>query len=71
VVVPRPPWRLDAKINRDARLRLQYLAGLGLISYHERSIYQDMLHYRRYPEHLFTATGVRGRALLAVIQNPP
>ncbi|MGH7615665.1 MAG: fused MFS/spermidine synthase, partial [Gemmatimonadaceae bacterium] len=48
------PWLTDAEINRDANLRLQYLAGMGLNDYENASIYEEMLRYRRYPESLFT-----------------
>jgi len=48
------PWLTDAEINRDANLRLQYLAGMGLNEYENASIYEEMLKYRRYPESLFT-----------------
>jgi spermidine synthase len=48
------PWLIDAEINRDANLRLQYLAGMGLNEYENASIYEEMLKYRRYPETLFT-----------------
>jgi spermidine synthase len=50
------PWLADAQINHDRDLRLQYLAGMGLNSYQEDDIYQQMLSYRRYPENLFTAS---------------
>jgi spermidine synthase len=48
------PWLTDAEINRDANLRLQYLAGMGLNEYENATIYEEMLKYRRYPESLFT-----------------
>jgi spermidine synthase len=48
------PWLADAEINRDANLRLQYLAGMGLNEYENASIYEEILKYRRYPETLFT-----------------
>ncbi len=47
------PWLADAQINRDSNLRLQYLAGMGLNTYVNASIYDDMLKYRRYPDNLF------------------
>ena len=47
------PWLVDAEINRDSNLRLQYLAGMGLNSYQNAGIYDDMLKYRRFPENLF------------------
>ena len=47
------PWLVDAQINRDANLRLQYLAGMGLNMYASGTIYEDMLKYRTFPENLF------------------
>jgi spermidine synthase len=49
-------WLRDAQINTDRNLRLQYLAGFGLNTYENASIYDNMLSYRRYPDHLFIAT---------------
>ncbi len=50
------PWLADAQINRDRNLRLQYLAGMGLGSNLETSIYEHMLAYRHYPESLFVGS---------------
>ncbi len=50
------PWLVDAQINRDSNLRLQYLAGLGLNEYANASIYDDMLKYRRFPENLLVGS---------------
>lgn len=47
------PWLEGAQINRDRNLRLQYLAGLGLNSYRETEIYDEMLSYCVFPEQLF------------------
>jgi len=47
------PWLQDAEINRDSNLRLQYLAGMGLNSYQNAGILDDILKYRRFPENLF------------------
>lgn len=50
------PWLVGAEINRDSNLRLQYIAGMGLNSYENASIYNEMLRYRRYPDNLFTGS---------------
>ena len=50
------PWLVGAEINRDANLRLQYLAGMGLNSYQNASIYDEMLRYRKYPDNLFVGS---------------
>jgi spermidine synthase len=47
------PWLVNAEINRDSNLRLQYLAGMGLNSYQNAGIYDEMRQYRRYPDNLF------------------
>ena len=57
------PWYRGAPINRDANLRLQYLAGLGLNSNAETAIYSDMLKYRRFPEGLFACSKDTEKAL--------
>jgi spermidine synthase len=49
------PWLKDAQINHDRNLRLQYLAGMGLNSYREASIYSDILSHRKYPKSVFIA----------------
>jgi spermidine synthase len=47
------PWLLDAVINEDRNLKVQYLAGLGLNLDRSTRIYADILHYRRYVDGLF------------------
>jgi spermidine synthase len=47
------PWTVDAEINRDSNLRLQYLAGMGLNSYQNAGIYDEMRRYRKFPDNLF------------------
>jgi spermidine synthase len=64
------PWLADAQINRDANLRLQYLAGLGLNRYESASIYDGMLKYRSYPENLFVGTDSEKELLRSLLQNP-
>ena len=49
-------WLKDAQFNTDRNLRLQYLAGFGLNTYENASIYDNMLAYRRYPDRLFVAS---------------
>jgi spermidine synthase len=53
------PWLADAEINRDANLRLQYLAGFALNDSHADTIYRRMLAYRRYPDNIFTVSDQR------------
>ena len=47
------PWLMNAQINRDRNLRLQYLAGFGVNLHQGDAIYQDILQYRVFPEDLF------------------
>jgi spermidine synthase len=49
-------WLAGAQINGDSNLRLQYLAGMGLNTYDNASIYDDMLRYRKFPDNLFAGT---------------
>lgn len=61
------PWLKGAQINRDRNLRLQYLAGMGLNSYRNERIYDDLLRYRKYPEEMFVASEGLGEALRQVL----
>tara|TARA_Y100001001_G_scaffold154285_1_gene168898 strand:+ start:52 stop:1206 length:1155 start_codon:yes stop_codon:yes gene_type:complete len=47
------PWLMDAQINRDRSLRLQYLAGLAIDENDAIQILTSMTQYRRYPNDLF------------------
>jgi spermidine synthase len=57
------PWLVDAEINRDSNLRLQYLAGMGLNMYQSGSIYDEMLKFRTFPENLFVGAPVERELL--------
>ncbi len=52
-------WLADAQINRDANLRLQYLAGLGVNAYEQASIYRSILDAGAWPEGVFTGSPAR------------
>lgn len=43
------PWLAGAEINRDASLRLEYLAGLSLWISQADAIFREIASYRRYP----------------------
>jgi spermidine synthase len=47
------PWLKSAEISRDRDLRLEYLAGLGVIFNHPDLIYSELSTYRRFPEKCF------------------
>jgi len=48
-------WVVDAEINRDRNLRLQYLAGTGLNAYQGDAIFSSMITGRKFPSTLFVA----------------
>lgn len=48
------PWLMDAEINHDMNLRLQYLAGLSLNQFESTRIQDQILAYRKFPEDLFS-----------------
>jgi spermidine synthase len=60
-------WVKGAEINRDADLRLQYLAGWGIDSRLEDPIYREMKRYRREPRDLFTGSPERVSAMLEAL----
>jgi spermidine synthase len=64
------PWLKSAAITHDRDLRLQYLAGLGLNLHVGRSIYAEMLRYRRFPADLFTGSEQRLWDLRQAIEGP-
>ena len=49
-------WLVGSEINTDRNLRLQYLAGVGLNTYAEASIFEEIAQYRTFPERLFVAS---------------
>jgi spermidine synthase len=62
------PWLAGAEINRDGNLRLQYLAGLGLNTSMEASIYNEILSYHTFPRNLFVGPEERLQALQTAMQ---
>jgi spermidine synthase len=64
------PWLVDADLNRDRDLRLQYLAGLGLNLHEGRNIYTDLLQYRRFPADLFVGSEQNLSWLRMAIEEP-
>ena len=60
-------WTKGAQINRDADLRLSYLAGWGINSALEDVLYRQMLRYRQRPDGLFTGSPERVQALYGAI----
>jgi len=62
------PWLVDAEINRDDNLRLQYLAGFALNDTQADEIYSHMRMYRRYPDNLFTVSDQRKAAMMTAFE---
>jgi spermidine synthase len=63
------PWLVDAEVNTDRNLRLQYLAGLGVNRYEQEAIYREILSYRRPPDGIFTGSPERLAALRMAIMG--
>ena len=64
------PWLKRAMLNRDAELRLQYLAGLDLDTYQQESIYSELLGYRRFPFDLFKGSTYQRETLVRLLEGP-
>jgi spermidine synthase len=65
------PWFRGAELNRDRDLRLQYLAGWGVDSRLEDTLYRKMRSYRKPPEDLFTGSPELVQRLLQAIAAGP
>jgi spermidine synthase len=65
------PWLVDAEINRERSLRLQYLAGLAANRDNRYGIFQAILDYRRYPADLFVASADIEARLRSWYDRPP
>ena len=62
------PWLVNAQINRDNNMRLQYLAGMGLNLDQSDSIFDEMRACLTFPEHLIV-TPPQKRLLKRMITN--
>jgi spermidine synthase len=62
-------WVQGAEINRDRDLRLQYLAGWGINSRMQDTIYRQMLTYRDLSITPFTGSGPSVQSLRAAIAS--
>src|SRR5262249_16842996 len=62
------PLLVDAQIDNDMNLRLQYIAGLGLNSMAFQRIYRTSLSYRKFPEGLFLGYTGRMDALRTLLR---
>jgi spermidine synthase len=50
------PWLAGAQINKDANLRLQFLAGIAVSEHASPDIFASMIKHRTYPDDLFLGT---------------
>jgi spermidine synthase len=65
------PWLVDAPINRDRNLRLQYLAGMELNLYHGDPIYREILRFRVFPNDLFAFSSEEQKQALRAAMGLP
>ena len=61
------PWLRNAQISHDRDLRLQYLAGLGMLNNGASYILYDLLNHMRFPRELFSGSEDHIRQLRAVL----
>ncbi len=52
-------WTMNAQINRDRNLRLQYLAGMHINSYVGTKILHSLLSYYTFPQNVFVGSPQR------------
>jgi spermidine synthase len=64
------PLLVNAQINDDLNMRLQYIAGLGLNSVSSPQVYREILSHRAFPEELFSGSGESIDALRELIGRP-
>jgi spermidine synthase len=62
------PWTAGAEINRDANLRLSYVAGWGINAKLNDYLYRRMLSYRHRPEGLFTGSAEKVGRLMGALR---
>ena len=63
-------WLRDAQINTDSNLRLQYLAGMWLNSYHGRELLTEIRQFYRFPTNLFSGSNQRLQMLKFELESP-
>ena len=62
-------WTHGVELNRDANLRLSYLAGWGINSYMQDFLYRQILRYRRPPGEVFGGSAQRRSDVMAAIER--
>ena len=63
------PWVVNAEINRDRNLRLQYLAGFGFNYYRQSEIRDAMLRFRTFPTDLFVGSAPNIERLRSMVMG--
>jgi spermidine synthase len=63
------PLLVNAQINNDMNLRLQYIAGLGLNSMAFQRIYRTIRSYGKFPDGLFVGSSGRMDALRTLLHS--
>jgi len=64
------PMLVNAQINGDMNMRLQYIAGLGLNSAISPRVYKEILSFRKFPDDLFPGSGDNVDRLRELIGRP-
>jgi len=62
-------WLQGADINHDRDLRLQYIAGWGINSDLEDTLYREMLRYRQSPANIFSGSPEQMLALFSAMSG--
>ena len=62
-------WLQGADINHDRDLRLQYIAGWGINSDLEDTLYREMLRYRQSPANIFSGSPEQMMALFSAMSG--
>ena len=64
------PMLVDAQINDDLNMRLQYMAGLGLNSLSAPRLYRQIVSYRKFPDDILLGNGPGIDGLHELIGRP-
>jgi len=63
-------WMKDAAINEDKNLRLQYLAGMAVNTYHGTEILHGILSFYKYPDDVFSGSAAEKESVRQAIEIP-
>ena len=62
-------WLLEAGINREPGLNLQFTAGLALDANEGGAVHRELSGYLRFPEELFNGSASRRQSLRQLVKN--